>query len=33
MTKGKVVLLAAATVIGGNFLASKNGTFRSLWSK
>lgn len=33
MSKGKVVFLAAVTVIGGNFVAQKSPAFRSLWSK
>lgn len=31
MTRGKVVFLAAVTVIGGNFLAGKSSGFRKLW--
>lgn len=33
MRPGKVVFLAAVTVIGGNFIASKSAGFRALWSK
>lgn len=32
MTRGKVILLAAVTVVGGNFIARKSGTFRRLWN-
>ena len=33
MRPGKVVFLAAVTVIGGNFIASKSSAFRGLWSR
>lgn len=33
MTKGQVVFLAFVTVVGGNFVAKKSSTFRSIWSK
>lgn len=32
MTRGKVIMLAALTVIGGNFVAKKSGSFRRLWA-
>lgn len=32
MTRGKVILLAAVTVIGGNFVAKRSGTFRRVWT-
>lgn len=33
MSKGQVIFLAAVTVVGGNFLASKSGAFRSIWTR
>ena len=32
MTKGKVAVVCIATVIGVNFLASKNSTVRRVWA-
>lgn len=32
MTRGRVIFLAALTVVGGNFVARKSGTFRRLWN-
>lgn len=32
MTRGKVVILAALTVIGGNFIAKRNNTARKIWA-
>ncbi len=32
MTRGKVVVLAALTVIAGNFVAKRNATARKIWA-